>query len=127
MKTPIPWGRSLLLGILATFGLAVGTPVWMLFQMGRPVDFAYLWLAVGLPALLLALFVVKTRSTKGAIICGVLFSAPIAAFCWLLPNLEAGLYSFGNNHPGHSRQFRFDNMTTAPYWQQLLSSFGIEP
>ena len=96
MKTPIPWGRSLLLGVLATVGLAVGTPVWMLFQMGRPVDFAYLWLAVGIPALLLTLFVVKTRSTKGAIICGVLFSAPIAAYCWLLPTFDPQLDYFHN-------------------------------
>jgi hypothetical protein len=42
-------------------------------------------------------------------------------------NLEAAPYNFLSTHPGHSEQFRFDNMTTADYWQQLLSSFGIQP
>ena len=35
IKAPVPWGRSLLLGILATIGLACCTPIWMLAQMGR--------------------------------------------------------------------------------------------
>ena len=94
MKAPIPWGRSLLLGVLAAFGLAVGTPVWMLFQMGRPVDFACLWLAVGIPTLLLALFIVKTRTMLAALVCGLLFAMPIAAFCWMLPIFEPQLDYF---------------------------------
>jgi hypothetical protein len=40
-------------------------------------------------------------------------------------NLQATPYSFRSDHPGHSQQFRFDNMTTAIYWKQLLSSFTI--
>jgi glucose dehydrogenase len=92
----MPWGRSLILGIIAAIGLAVGTPVWMLAQMGRPVDFSYLWLAVGIPALLLALFVVKTRTALAAVVCGVLFSTPIAAYCWILPSIDSKLDYFHN-------------------------------
>ena len=96
MKAPVPWGRSLLLGIIATIGLAVCTPVWMLAQMGRPVDFSGLWLVVGIPALVLALFIVKTRTVLAAVVCGVLFSAPIAAYCWILPSVEPQLDYFHN-------------------------------
>jgi hypothetical protein len=42
-------------------------------------------------------------------------------------NLNAAPYNFLSTHPGHSQQFRFDNMTTTHYWQQLLSSFSIQP
>ena len=42
-------------------------------------------------------------------------------------NLNAAPYNFLSTHPGHSQQFRFDNMTTAVYWKQLLSSFNIQP
>jgi hypothetical protein len=42
-------------------------------------------------------------------------------------NLHADPFDFPGTHPGHSEQFRFDNMTTAVYWNQLLSSFGIQP
>jgi hypothetical protein len=42
-------------------------------------------------------------------------------------NLEAAPYNFSSTHPGHSEQFRFDNMTTFVYWQHLLSSFGTQP
>jgi len=45
----------------------------------------------------------------------------------LAVNLNAAPYNFLSTHPGHSEQFRFDNMTTAVYWKQLLSSFQIEP
>jgi hypothetical protein len=41
-------------------------------------------------------------------------------------NLQEDPFNFLRTHPGHSQQFRFDNMTTAAYWQQLLSSFGIQ-
>lgn len=42
-------------------------------------------------------------------------------------NLTEAPYNFLRTHPGHSEQFRFDNMTTGAYWQKLLSSFGIQP
>ncbi len=40
-------------------------------------------------------------------------------------NLNASPLSFLSTHPGHSEQFRFDNMTTGVYWNQLLQSFKI--
>jgi hypothetical protein len=40
-------------------------------------------------------------------------------------NLNAAPYNFGPLHVGHSLQFRSDNMTAAPYWNQLLVSFGL--
>jgi hypothetical protein len=94
MKTSVPWGRSFLLGILGASALAGCTPLWMLCQMGGPVDFAYLWLAIGIPSLLLALFIVKTRTMLAAIVCGLLFSMPIAAFCWMLPTFDPQLDYF---------------------------------
>jgi hypothetical protein len=43
-------------------------------------------------------------------------------------NLFATPYNFGGAHVGHSLQFRSDNMTTAVYWRELLSSgFNIQP
>jgi hypothetical protein len=42
-------------------------------------------------------------------------------------SLSAAPYNFLRTHPGHSEQFRFDNMTTGVYWKQLLSSFDIQP
>jgi hypothetical protein len=42
-------------------------------------------------------------------------------------NLDAAPYNFLSTHPGHSEQFRFDNMTTTAYWRQLLVSYGLEP
>jgi hypothetical protein len=42
-------------------------------------------------------------------------------------NLFAAPYNFGGAHVGHSLQFRSDNMTTAVYWGQLLSTFQIQP
>jgi glucose dehydrogenase len=86
----------LLLGIIAAIGLAVCTPVWMLAQMGRPIDFSGLWLVVGIPVLVLALFIVKTRTVIAAVVCGVLFSAPIAAYFWILSSAEPRLDYFHN-------------------------------
>ena len=80
----IPWRRSLLLGILAVVALVACTPLWMLAQMGRPVDFLLLWIGIGGPSLLLTLFIVKTRTVAAAIVCGLAFSIPIAAYCWIL-------------------------------------------
>ncbi len=40
-------------------------------------------------------------------------------------NLNAS-FNFGNEHIQHDEEFTFDNMTTAPYWQQLLLSFGLK-
>ena len=40
-------------------------------------------------------------------------------------NLSASPFNFPDTHPGHSEQFRFDNMTTKAYWSQLLQSFKI--
>ena len=97
MKTSTaPWGRSMLLGILATAVLSACTPLWMLGQMGGPVDFSYLLLGVGIPALLLALFLVKTRGIPAAIVCGLLFSIPIATFCWLLRAYDSKLDYFND-------------------------------
>jgi Alpha/beta hydrolase of unknown function (DUF900)/Bacterial TSP3 repeat len=45
----------------------------------------------------------------------------------LAVNLQVAPFNFPDTHPGHSEQFRFDNMTTAAYWRQLLSSFSIQP
>jgi hypothetical protein len=42
-------------------------------------------------------------------------------------NLNAAPYNFGRLHVGHSAQFRSDNMTRSIYWNQLLSSFKIQP
>jgi len=42
-------------------------------------------------------------------------------------NLNATPYNFGPLHVGHSLQFRSDNMTVEPYWNQLLISFGLQP
>jgi hypothetical protein len=41
-------------------------------------------------------------------------------------NLHGAPYNFGDEHPGHSEQFRFDNMTTAAYWNQLSNSYGLK-
>jgi hypothetical protein len=41
-------------------------------------------------------------------------------------NLFGTPYNFGGAHVGHSLQFRSDNMTTAVYWNELLSSFHIQ-
>jgi hypothetical protein len=40
-------------------------------------------------------------------------------------NLSASPYNFGNKHIQHDQEFVSDNMTTAPYWHQLLFSFGL--
>jgi len=43
-------------------------------------------------------------------------------------NLFGPPYNFGGEHVGHSLQFRSDNMTTAVYWQELISfGFNIQP
>jgi hypothetical protein len=42
-------------------------------------------------------------------------------------NLFAAPYNFGSLHLGHSLQFRSDNMTVEPYWNQLFRSFGLQP
>lgn len=34
-------------------------------------------------------------------------------------------YSFGGNQDGHSAQFYSTNMVRAPYWRELLDSFGL--
>ena len=67
MKTSFPWGRSLLLGALGALALGGCTPVWMLAQMGGPVPFGFLWLVVGGFALVLAMFIAKTRTIPGAV------------------------------------------------------------
>ena len=66
----------------------------MLGQMGGPVPFGYMWLAVDGPVLLLAMFVVKTRTFISAVVCGLIFSIPIAAFCWILPTMDSQLDYF---------------------------------
>jgi hypothetical protein len=91
MKKSVPWGRSLLLGILGALALGACTPAWMLAQMGGPVPFGYVWIIVGGAALLLALFVVKTRTIISAVICGLVFSTPIAALCWMLSTMDPRL------------------------------------
>jgi hypothetical protein len=89
--TPLRWGRSLLLGLLAAGGLAVASPVWMLAQMGTPVPFSFLWGTIVLPVLLAALFIAKTSSIPGAILCGFLFAVPISGFCAVLPSLDSNV------------------------------------
>lgn len=96
MKTMSPWGIALILGGLGAFALIALTPVWMLGQMGGPVDFLYLLLVVGVPAFLLTAFLCKTRTMVAAIICGLLFSLPIAAVCWWLPAHDPKLDYFHN-------------------------------
>src|SRR5689334_3395486 len=80
----VPWGRSLLLGILAIIGLAAGYPVWGLAQMGGPVPFTSLWLVIIVPLLLVAVFLAKVREISSAIVCSLLLSLPTAAFCWFI-------------------------------------------
>jgi hypothetical protein len=41
-------------------------------------------------------------------------------------NLNGDPFFFGGNHIQHDEQFAFDNMTAAPYWRQLLQSFGLQ-
>jgi hypothetical protein len=66
----------------------------MLAQMGGPIPFGLLWLVVGGSALVLTMFIAKTRTITGAVICGFAFSVPIAAFCWILPGLDPHLDYF---------------------------------
>jgi hypothetical protein len=42
-------------------------------------------------------------------------------------NLDVPPYDFGSHHVGHSLEFRSDNMTVEPYWNQLLVSFSLKP
>ena len=94
MKTTIPWGRSLLLGIIGTLALGGCTPIWMLGQMGGPVPFGYVWIVVTGAALALAVFVLKPRTVIAAMMCGLSFSIPISAFCWVLPTFNSHLDYF---------------------------------
>lgn len=97
MKPPIPWGRALVLGILPTVALAACTPLWLLAQMGGPVGFGQAWVIVFAPALLLTLFVVKTRRMAAAILCGLTFSVPLATFCWVLPSLNSDIKDYSQD------------------------------
>ncbi len=91
-NTSIYWGRSLFLGLLATVGLGVCSPLWMLAQMGGPIPFTSFWLLITSPFFLLMLFLSKARDVLAGFVCGLLFSSPVAVFCWLFstidPNVE---------------------------------------
>ena len=96
IETPLRWGRSLVLGVLAAAALAAASliwvlaemPIWMLAQIGGPVPFSILWVVIVAPSLLLALVLVKARSTLPAVLCGFVFAIPVAAFCSILPSLD---------------------------------------
>ena len=96
MKTSIPWGRSLLLGILGMLALGC-TPIWMLGQMGGPVPFGYAWIIITGAALVLTMFVIKPRTIVSAIACGLAFGTPIATLCWVLPTLDSQLDYFNES------------------------------
>ena len=72
-----------------TAALVALTPSWMLGQICGPVCLAEIWLIAFVPALLLTLVVVKTRTMPAAILCGLAFSVPPAIYCWVLPTLES--------------------------------------
>ena len=61
----------------------------MLIQSGRPVPFGYLLFLVGGSALLVTLLLTRPPTAVSAIVCGLAFSAPIAAFCWILPTFDS--------------------------------------
>jgi hypothetical protein len=88
------WGRSVLLGCLATAALMLCSPVWMLAQLGSPVPFYFLWGLIVGPLLLLALLLVKARSVTEAVRCGLMFSTPLLAVPCILPALDPNVRQF---------------------------------
>ena len=89
MKYLAPWIVGLGFGIFTTIALAVLTPIWMIVQIGRPVDFAFFLVVVCIPGVLRIAstpFEFEEYTMLSAIVCGLVFSIPIAAFCWALPD-----------------------------------------
>jgi len=89
----ISLAASIFIGLAAAGALALGTPLWLLSQMGGPVSFFFLWFLAIAPFLVTAWFITRrSRGILAAIVCGIGFSIPVMFVCFRLP------YWYGEPH-----------------------------
>jgi hypothetical protein len=86
---PIPYAASIIWGVLTGFGLWLLTMPLSLGEMGGPINWAVGYLVVIAVMLGVAAYTARAKSALAGVICGILFSAPIAAVCYLVSHADA--------------------------------------
>src|SRR6478736_2415961 len=86
---PIPFAASIIWGVLTAVGLWLLTLPLSLGEMGGPNNWAVAYLVVSGLMLAVATFTARAKGTVSGLVCGILFSAPIAGICHLVSHSDA--------------------------------------
>ena len=86
---PIPYAASIIWGVLTGLGLWLLTMPLSLGEMGGPINWAVAYLVVIAVMLVVAAYTARAKSAPAGVICGILFSAPIGAVCYLVSHTDA--------------------------------------
>jgi hypothetical protein len=84
----MPLVRSIIVGIFAAALIGGCTPIVMLGELGRPINFAIPFSLVVLIALAVTARVSRPRSWLHGIAAGLGFSIPVAAICFMIPGFD---------------------------------------
>jgi hypothetical protein len=86
---PIPFAASITWGLLTAFGLWLLTIPLSLGEMGGPINWAIAYVIVSGLMLAIAAFTARAKGTASGMVCGILFSAPIAGACYFISHGDA--------------------------------------
>ena len=114
---PIPFAASIIWGVLTAFGLWLLTIPLSLGEMGGPTNWAVAYLVVSGLMLAVATFTARAKGTMSGVVCGILFSAPIAGVCHFVSHSDATVLR------EHGGQLKFAAMTVGAL--SLLVMSGV--
>ncbi len=103
---PIPYAASVIWGVLTGLGLWLLTMPLSLGEMGGPINWAVWYLVVIALMLGVAAYTARAKGAPAGVVCGILFSAPIAAVCYFVSHTDATVLR------EHGGQVKFASIAT---------------
>ena len=106
---PIPYAASILWGVLTGLGLWLLTIPLSLAEMSGPNNWAVAYLVVTGLMLAVTAYTARAKSASAGVICGILFSAPVAGACYLVSHADATILR------EHGGQLKFSAITAVAF------------